>query len=214
MGDAMSPDEARFWTRVDKSRGAHACWPWLGASSGYGVFRMQGRLQPAHRLAWELTHKRRVPADLEACHSCDFKLCVNPAHVFIGTASDNHRDYAAKNRLEINCELRTAYEAELRSEPYERWLINNSALVMRITEEVTLQIAFSAPLPSIIVGGRRIYARTVGNPEGKDQIHGRCLASLPPPHNRQCRREPVRDGLCYQHYDLLERKGALSWMEE
>lgn len=90
----------RFWAKVDR-RGPDECWPWLGgtAGKGYGQF-YRAKRQPvgAHRFSWEIANARPVPPRMMVMHACDNPPCVNPAHLSVGSASDNTKDATAKGR--------------------------------------------------------------------------------------------------------------------
>jgi hypothetical protein len=92
-------DEARFWTHVKKADG-DACWEWQSTffSNGYATFKMQGKQRHASRVAYELTHGPVADPLLFICHRCDNPGCVNPGHLFLGTAKDNTDDMWKKGR--------------------------------------------------------------------------------------------------------------------
>jgi hypothetical protein len=58
----------------------------------------RGVLERAHRVAWRLTGKPLIPDGAVLMHACDNRLCVNPAHLSIGTQRDNVRDAVEKGR--------------------------------------------------------------------------------------------------------------------
>ncbi len=56
-------------------------------------------MRTAHSIAWEIANNQPVPSGMMICHSCDYRLCCNPAHLFLGTAQDNTDDMIAKDRM-------------------------------------------------------------------------------------------------------------------
>lgn len=89
-------DIQRFLDNVDKTE---SCWIWKGkgCSWGYGRMRIDGKQERTHRISYKL-FKGEIPEGLFVCHSCDNPICVNPDHLWLGTASDNHKDMVQKNR--------------------------------------------------------------------------------------------------------------------
>ena len=75
------------------------CWLWTGAVGGdrYGRFQWNGRTRMAHHVSWEM-FVGLVPEGLVVMHRCDVPLCVNPAHLAVGTQSENILDCVAKGR--------------------------------------------------------------------------------------------------------------------
>ena len=75
------------------------CWLWQRyiQSMGYGQAEIAGRIWLAHRLAWTLWHGP-IPKGLMVLHRCDTPACVNPEHLFLGTARDNMQDAINKGR--------------------------------------------------------------------------------------------------------------------
>lgn len=98
-----------FWKKV-KISGLDDCWEWQGARTGPNKYAQtcyysDGRLYYVHRIAYHLTREPiplSAPKDQTAfgfvLHSCDNRICCNPAHLFLGTQSDNLFDMQKKKR--------------------------------------------------------------------------------------------------------------------
>lgn len=96
--NATTRDLERFWAQVDV-RGDDECWMWTGTLTGhgYGRFRVGGREIGAHRFMAMSVLLDWNP-ELHTLHHCDNRPCVNPAHLYMGTAKDNVRDCVERDR--------------------------------------------------------------------------------------------------------------------
>lgn len=93
----------RFWNKVSVDAPSK-CWEWKGTKSprGYGAIRVQRKMISAHRFSW-MINKGNIPDKLHVLHKCDNPSCVNPAHLFTGTHTDNMHDMRDKGRLVTKC---------------------------------------------------------------------------------------------------------------
>lgn len=79
----------RFYSKYIRL-GLDDCWNWTDApSNGYGRFRIYNKSFGAHVIAFELANDRLVEPGMHILHSCNNKLCVNPAHLREGTRTEN-----------------------------------------------------------------------------------------------------------------------------
>lgn len=78
---------------------AAGCWLWTGTrtKAGYGQLGVSRRRPYAHRLSYQ-TFVGPIPDGLDVCHHCDRPPCINPDHLFTGTATDNALDMVRKGR--------------------------------------------------------------------------------------------------------------------
>lgn len=77
------------------------CWLWVGATSdrGYGHLKVGDKYISAHRYSY-MIHKGEI-GNMNVCHACDVRLCVNPDHLFLGTQKNNIDDMIKKGRGRI-----------------------------------------------------------------------------------------------------------------
>lgn len=94
----------QFYRILDTIKPDHyGCHIYPGATLGhYFRIRINGdRSYRVNRLALERKLGRQLQRTELACHTCDEKACVNPEHLFLGTAKENIQDSIGKGRYKF-----------------------------------------------------------------------------------------------------------------
>ncbi len=93
--------KARFWAKVQKA-GPDECWLWKGGivRKGYGRFAwIDGRNYVAHRISLLLSGQQMPKPEAMGCHKCHNTSCVNPNHLYWGSAKENTHDAMEARRF-------------------------------------------------------------------------------------------------------------------
>jgi hypothetical protein len=102
----------RFFGKVNKTEG---CWEWNAVclKGGYGKFSIKYDTRLAHRVSFEIHHKRKIMTGMNLLHSCDNRKCVNPHHLREGTHQENIKDKVEKGR---QCKGESNGQSKLKNE--------------------------------------------------------------------------------------------------
>ena len=73
------------------------CTSYAKDKDGYCKIKVDNKNQRLHRLIYTIYHNK-FPDEFLVCHKCDNPSCINPEHLFIGSALDNSKDRDLKNR--------------------------------------------------------------------------------------------------------------------
>lgn len=125
----------RFSSKYIKT--PNGCWEWDGAlrADGYGILKVNGKCLGAHRFSYEL-YKGEIPFGLNVLHDCDNAKCVNPDHLYAGTAKQNNEDRFKRNRHSIKFNsfhiLKISKETGLNYSKYHGYINDTITRFMRI----------------------------------------------------------------------------------
>ena len=88
------------------------CLIWTGAKclKGYGRMRVNGKLQPAHRVAYELEYGP-IPEGKVIDHICQNPACCNTAHLRVATIGQNNSHLVGAQKNNIRSGVRNVYYA-------------------------------------------------------------------------------------------------------
>lgn len=95
----------RFWDKVEMLD--NGCWQWTAArgGTGYGHFKLDGKVRAAHALTYEL-FVGPVPDGLVLDHLCRNRACCNPQHLEAVTHKVNilrGENYCAEQARKTRC---------------------------------------------------------------------------------------------------------------
>jgi hypothetical protein len=87
-----------FQSHVDKSN-LVGCWNWTASVDryGYGKVKIAGVVYISHRIAFEISFGD-FDKSMHVLHSCDNPKCCNPAHLHLGTHSQNMKEMNSRGR--------------------------------------------------------------------------------------------------------------------
>ena len=86
-----------FMAKVSKK--PSGCWLWTGIEHRkHGMFYAGGKMDQAHRISWRLRNGE-IPEGLWVLHNCRNSMCVNPAHLRLGTRADNVADAVKRGEM-------------------------------------------------------------------------------------------------------------------
>ena len=134
----------RFWVQVGKTFDCD-CWSWNGKlfTNGYGcMLGPKAKSHLAHRVSFFVANGY-IDSSLIVCHSCDNPRCVNPAHLWLGTAKDNMADCLRKNRFPHSCTRAMANDI--------RYLYTTGHYTQR---QLGVMYGISQQLVSLVVNGK------------------------------------------------------------
>lgn len=95
-----SRDDYQLLIRSNVDISLNGCWHWKGdTKNGYGRVEYKSIRLAAHRLSYmAFNDDFNIKSEDFICHKCDNPLCVNPDHLYKGSAKTNMQDAIKRGR--------------------------------------------------------------------------------------------------------------------
>lgn len=108
---------ARFAAKTMPS----TCTVWIGATSsrGYGLIAVNGRIELAHRVAWE-AENGPIPDGMVIDHLCRVRNCVTVSHLDLVTIAENTRRGRSVSALRVGEACTNGHEIQSEADLYRR----------------------------------------------------------------------------------------------
>lgn len=152
MARAREALKPRLMLRISK---VGNCWEWTGSKDrdGYGVLTIGRKQFRANRVSF--SEFKGSPDGMLVCHRCDNRSCINPDHLFLGSALENTQDMINKGRKNI---VRGDRHPLTKILPAERTRIRTMRQDGASLKAIAAQYGVSFQLISDICNRRRNYA--------------------------------------------------------
>lgn len=95
--------------RANSVRTESGCLVWQGnlTVNGYPQTNYRNKGCRIHRRLYEIVRGITLDRWVYVCHSCDTRRCIEEAHLWTGTPSENQQDMKAKGRSKYSAEIYT-----------------------------------------------------------------------------------------------------------
>lgn len=140
-----------IFSQIEKTE---TCWNWLGykTHTGRGKIKLWMLEHTVPRVMYAYHHKKD-PGSWYVLHTCHRPICVNPDHLYLGTAKDNMQDCISSGRFVAskgNTKIREANEEQ-----------------MKILKDPTLTRVEKAELLGICTMRVTVWTKKLGLPDGR-----------------------------------------------